>query len=290
MKRIVPFLSFIFYTTISSSQIIIPPLSQRQTVEQKVGFTEVKIEYCRPHVRGRQIFGGLEAYGEVWRTGANRNTHISFSDKVTVAGKTLPAGTYTLFTRPDSSIWKVYLYPYDNGYGVPDDFSEDKAHIISSVPVFELNRKFENLTINLENAKDNSADLTIIWENTYIAVPIKFSTHEKLLSDIDDIVNSHSGDYYSAAKYYLSTGQDLEKAKHLIEQSIKLREQPGGDPQFWIFQLQAEILFANNENKEALAIAKKAMDMASSRGPEDMFVLQIASLIEKIENSTHQRD
>ena len=286
MKRIVPFIAFIFYSTIASSQIITPPLSQRQTVEQKVGYTEVKIEYCRPHMRGRQIFGGLETYGEVWRTGANRNTQISFNEGITVEGKSLPAGTYTLFTRPDTATWKVYLYPYDNGYGVPDDFSEDKAHIILTVPVFELNRKFENLTINLENATDNSADIAIIWESSYIAVPIKFSTHEKILSDIDDIVNDHSGDYYSAAKYYLSSGQDLEKAKHFIEQSIKLRERPGGDPQFWIFQLKAEILFANNENKAALTTAKKAMDMASSRGPEDMYVLQIASLIESIENST----
>ncbi len=264
------------------AQVRTPPLSQKQTIKQKVGFTEVTIEYCRPLVRGRIIFGGLEPYGEVWRTGANRNTQIYFSQEVNINGQTLKADTYTLFTRPNPKEWQVYFYPYDNGYGVPEDFDEAKAIAAITVPVVKLNRKFENLTINLENVTESDADLTIIWESTYIAIPISFGTEEEILNKIEAMVNDHSGDYYMAAKYYLDNDKDLDKAKAFIQKSIALRDQPGGTPKFWIFQLQAEILLKNGEKEAALASAEKAYEMAKPRGPEDMYVKQIEELLEKM--------
>ncbi len=282
MKQFFLLAGLLCLTTAAFSQIKTPPLSQKQKVEQKVGFTEVTIEYCRPLMRGREIFGGLEKYGEVWRTGANRNTQITFSEPVTVGDTELKADTYTLFTRPNAKEWQIYFYPYDNDYGVPEDFSENKAVATITVPVFELNRTFETLTINLENVTENTADLTVMWERTYIAIPLKFTTEAKILKDIDNIVNSHSNGYYMAAKYYLDTERDLEKAKEFIQKSVDLRNQPGGTPDFWIYQKQAEILFANKENKAALKIAEKAMDMAKSRGDDDYYVKQIAELLKKL--------
>lgn len=165
---------------------------------------------------------------------------------------------------------------------MPKDFEEAKALVKISVPVFELNRQIENLTINLENVTDNTADLSVMWENTYIAIPIKFTTEEKILNDIDNIVNDHSGDYYLAAKYYLENGKDLQKAKELIQKSIDLSEGPDGTPKFWKYQMKAEILLANNEKKEALKFATKAMEMAESRGPDDFYVKQITALLSKL--------
>ena len=151
-----------------------------------------------------------------------------------------------------------------------------------TIPVFELNRTIQNLTINLENVTENTADLSLMWERTYIAIPLKFTTEAKILKDIDNIVNSHSNGYYMAAKYYLDTERDLEKAKDFIQKSIDLREQPGGTPDFWIFQLQAKILLANKEKEAALKSAEKAMEMAKSRGEDDYYVMQIAALLKKL--------
>ncbi len=265
-----------------SSQVRTPPLSQKQKVSQKVGFTEVTIEYCRPLMRGRKIFGEMEEYGKVWRTGANRNTQVSFDKNVTIGNQELQAATYTLFTRPGKEQWDIYFYPYDNGYGVPEDFSEENAIATIQVPVFELNRSFENLTLGLENVTENTADLTIIWERTYIAIPILFTTESEIMGKVENLVDSHSSDYYMAAKYYLDNNKDLEKAKAYIQQSIDLRDEPDGTPKFWIYQLQAEILLANNEKSAALKSAEKAMIMAESRGPDDFYVKQIKALLEKL--------
>jgi len=282
MKPLLLVISILFLTFSGYSQIRTPPLSQKQSITQKVGFTDVSIEYCRPLMRGRKIFGELEKYGEVWRTGANRNTQITFSEAVNIGGTDLEAATYTLFTRPDRTEWKVYFYPYDNEYGVPPDFADEKASASITVPVFELNRDIENLTINLENVTENTADLSLMWERTYIAIPITFTTDTKILADIDKIVNSHSGDYYMSARYYYDTDRDLEQAKKYIAKAIELRNQPGGKPAFWLQQLQAEILLKNKENKAALQSAEKALEMAIPRGEDDFYVKQIKELIEKI--------
>ena len=282
MKQLILLVILLATSTLNFAQVDIPPLSQKQKVQQKVGFTEVTIEYCRPLMRGRKIFGGLEKYGEVWRTGANRNTQITFSEPITIGDTELKADTYTLFTRPNPDQWEVYFYPYDNGYGVPENFDAAKALATLTVPVFDLNRNVENLTINLENVTDNSADLSLMWERSYIAIPIKFTTEEKILKVIDNIVNSHSGEYYSAAKYYLDQEKDLEVAKELIQKSIDLSEGPGGSPKFWKYQMKAEILLANNEKKEALKYATKAMEMAASRGPDDYYVKEIKELLKQL--------
>ncbi len=284
MKQVVIAGLVIFLSCSLFAQIKTPPLSQRQVVEQMVGFTEVTIEYGRPLMRGRQIFGALVEYDKIWRTGANRNTQLTVGQGITVGNKNLDAGTYTIFTRPSRSEWKVYFYPYDNGYGVPDDFQVEKAITEITVGSFELNRSVENLTINLDNVTDKSAELVIMWENTGIAIPLDFSTETDILSDIDNLVNSHSSDYYKAAKYYLDKGKDLEKAKSLIQRAIDLRTEPGGVPKFWIFHTQAKIFLANNEHSFALDAAEKAMALAKSRGDDDFYVKQIKEMLDELKN------
>ena len=285
MKSYVLLFSFLTLSLSLSSQIRTPPLSQKQTISQKVGFTEIDIEYCRPLMRGRTIFGDLVPYDKIWRTGANRNSQITFSDKVVIGDYELDKGTYTLFTKPSKTEWKVFFYPYDNGYGVPKDFEETKAIATTSAPTFTLNRTLQNLTIQLDNVTENEAELIIAWERTLLSVPIKFRTKEEILGKVDDLINDHSGDYYMAAKYYLDNNLDLEKAKAFIQKSIELRDQPGGTPKFWIYQLKAEILLANNEKDEALKAASKAMSMAASRGKDDYYVKQISDLLGRLKLS-----
>lgn len=283
MKTIIQ-ITFLFGLMISglNAQIRTPPLSQKQKIEQKVGFTNVTIEYCRPSMRGRQIFGDLVKYGEVWRTGANRNTLVSFSESVSIGDTQMESGTYTLFTLPNESKWQIYFYPYDNGYGVPEDFSPEKSKASLELSATKTSHTVENLTINLDDVTENTANLTVMWENTLVTIPMLFTTEGKIMADIDELVNSHSSDYYMAALYYLDNGKDLEKAKMFIQKAIDLREEPNGVPKFWIYQKQGEILFAAKELENALVSAKKALDMATSRGEDDFYVKQIRELINQI--------
>lgn len=282
MRHFFSLATLLLLSTSTFAQIRTAPLSQKQIITQNVGFTEVKIEYCRPSMRERKIFGGLLPYDRIWRTGANRNSQISFSKGVTIGGKQLEAGTYTLFTKPGVDQWQVYFYPYDNAYGIPMDFDEAKARAHVTVDVVKLNRTVQDLTINLADIEASDASLTIAWEQTMVSVPLAFTTESDLLADIATLNDSHSSDYYTAARYYLETGMDLDQAEAFIQKAVELRDQPGGTPKFWIYKLQAEILLAKGELKAAKKSAQRAYEMAESRGPEDRYVRQISELLEQL--------
>ena len=134
-----------------NAQILTPQPSPRAQFTQKVGLTTVEIDYSRPAVRGRKIMGNLVRYDEIWRTGANKNTIISFSDPVQIEGNTLPAGQYALYTRPSSNQWKVYFYKSTNNWGLPNpwDDSEVALSLIITPSFFEY--KIENFTITISD-------------------------------------------------------------------------------------------------------------------------------------------
>lgn len=120
MKKLI-LLAFTFVCTLSlEAQINTPAPSPFSKLEQKVGLTDVSVEYSRPSMRGRKIFGGLEEYGELWRTGANARTKITFSDDVKIAGQTLKAGSYSLYTKPGQQSWEIFFYTEADGGGYPE--------------------------------------------------------------------------------------------------------------------------------------------------------------------------
>ena len=153
-----------------NAQILTPQPSPRAQFTQKVGLTTVEIDYSRPAVRGRKIMGNLVRYDEIWRTGANKNTIISFSDPVQIEGNTLPAGQYGLYTRPSSNQWKVYFYKSTNNWGLPNpwDDSEVAISLIIAPSFFEY--KIENFTITISDINSEAAQLNLIWENTLLSI------------------------------------------------------------------------------------------------------------------------
>ena len=108
-KYFITSFTFLLISFISFSQIQTPQPSLSSTLIQKVGLIDVKIEYSRPSMRGRQIFGGLIPYNEVWRTGANQNSKITFSDDVRIGASKLSKGTYSIYTRPSLDSWELIL-------------------------------------------------------------------------------------------------------------------------------------------------------------------------------------
>ena len=156
-----------------NAQIETPQPSPLARFEQKVGLTDVSIEYSRPGVKGRKIFGGLESFGTVWRTGANQNTIITFSDDVEVSGQALKAGAYALFTKLISATeWEFIFYNDTNNWGTPKIIDEAKVVATAKVAVEKIPFTVENLTIDINNITNNGATLELIWENSYAAVPL----------------------------------------------------------------------------------------------------------------------
>jgi hypothetical protein len=145
------------------------PASPGAKLEQKVGLTDVTIEYSRPSMKDRTIMGSLVPYGETWRTGANSATKVTFSDAVTIEGKSLMAGSYALFTVPGKDSWGVMFHKYDQpGAGSYGD--KEPALKVMVTPVM-LECKVESFLINVDELRDSGATIQLIWDQTL--VPIK---------------------------------------------------------------------------------------------------------------------
>ena len=149
-----------------------PAPSPLGKVYQRVGVTDIEVTYSRPGVKGRTIFAadGLVPYGQLWRTGANARTKISFSTDVMVGGEKVPAGEYSIFTIPGEEEWTVILNKVtDKG---PGSYSKENDALRLTVPAQEYPGPVETLTMGFGNVKNTSTDLYILWENTIVTVPI----------------------------------------------------------------------------------------------------------------------
>jgi hypothetical protein len=152
-----------------------PAASPACTLKQRVGLTDIEIVYSRPGMKGRQVFGGLVPYDKVWRTGANQATKITFSAPVTLGGAEIPAGTYALMTIPGEKEWTVIINKTASQWG---SFRYDeKADLVrvKAAPV-TLAEPVETFTIDINDLRDDSATLNLIWEKT--RVPVKLSVQK----------------------------------------------------------------------------------------------------------------
>lgn len=177
IKKLFTLVLIMSVTMMVNAQDKKPVPSPRAQLSQVVGLTDVTIDYSRPSMKGRTIFGGLETYGKVWRTGANARTKITFSDDVTIDGKSLKAGTYAIFTIPTETSWEVIFYTDHKGGGAPATLDESLVALKTSAEVRKLSFDVETLLITIGNLTNVSADLQIIWENTVVSVPFTVPAH-----------------------------------------------------------------------------------------------------------------
>lgn len=260
-----------------NAQIQTPAPSPASKVEQKVGLTDITIEYSRPGVKGRKIFGGLEQFGKVWRTGANARTKITFSDDIAFAGQDLKAGTYAIFTIPGEKTWDVYLYTEHQGSGAPQALDESKIAAKATVGAMPIPFVVETFTIDINNIRNASANLDIMWEQTYITVPFTVPTDAKVSAAIDKLMSGPSAnDYYAAASYYLSEGKELAKAKQWIDKAMSMMDNPA----FWQLRQQSLIYAAAGDKKGAIEIAKKSLAASEKAGNDAYIRMNKASLAE----------
>jgi hypothetical protein len=239
-----------------------PAPSPASTLKQRVGLTDIEITYSRPGVKGRKIFGGLEPYGKVWRTGANAATTISFSTPVKFAGKEVPAGTYALYTIPDPQEWTVILSKKTDNWGA-FGYSEADDLLRVNIKPEPLATPLETFTISIDDIRDESAVLTLSWENTRLAVPLTVNYARQLVAEIEQTMagDSERKPYHQAAQYFYDHDQDLTKARGWIEQAVA--DNPAA---YWSLHLKAKILARLGDKAGAIAAAKKSIELASKNG------------------------
>lgn len=277
MRKVLLFVLVAMFTVVTQAQVKTPAPSTAQKIEQKVGLTDITLEYSRPSMKGREIFGGLVPYDKLWRTGANANTKITFSHDVMIGDKALKAGTYALYTKPMKNNWEVYFYTDSNNWGTPQEWDESKVAAKTTVAVYPLPMDIETYTMSFDDVTNDAANLGLMWEKVYVAVPIKFHTDKMVSASIEQVMSGPSAnDYYAAAVYYLEADKDMNKAKMWIDKAIEMREQPA----FWFHRQQSLIYAKSGDKKGAIKAAKTSWQLAKDAGNADYVALNEKSLKE----------
>jgi hypothetical protein len=242
--------AFVSFTSVAQD---IPQPSPKAVVMQTVGLTEITLEYSSPAVSGRAIWGELVPYNELWRTGANRPTKISFSKDVTIEGKAVPAGSYVLFTIPAKDEWTVIIYNDANVSGTGAYKKENDLIRIKVKPVtIPLRERFAIFVTDFTNEE---AVVSLEWEKVKIPFKVKVNTFEQAMASINTTLNQPWRSYANSARYLQQNKKDLDIALKYIDISISLSNQWYNN---WI---KAEILADQNNKKEALKYAKIAKEL-----------------------------
>lgn len=259
------------------AQIQTPAASPEQTLTQSVGLSSVTVQYSRPAMRGRTIFGDLVPLDKLWRTGANKNTLVTFESDATVGGSPLKAGTYALYTVPSKDEWTVYFYTDTENWGLPKPWDENKIAAVYNVKAQSLDTSVESFTITIDKVTDSGAHLTLSWENMSVAIPFGFDTESAVMQTIERTMNGPAaGDYYQAAVYFLNADKDINKAKTWIDKAIAMSEKPA----YWYYRQKALIYAKSGDKKGAIAAAERSMELAQAAGNQDYVAMNKKSLAE----------
>lgn len=260
MKKIIFVLTTIIASYVVNAQVKTPAPSPRSTVSQVVGLTDVTVEYSRPSAKGRAVFGDLVPFGKLWRTGANQNSMVTFSEDVVINGNTLKKGKYAIFTTPKADMWEVVFYSDTENWGTPEDWNANKAVITTNVDPITLNHNVETFTIGIGNITNDSATLDISWEKTMISVKFSVPTHKAAMASIEKVLAGPSAsDYFSSAQYFYNSNGDMNKALEYVNKALSMAKE---EPPFW--QLRQKSLIQAKLGDKAGAIATAKLSIAGA--------------------------
>ncbi len=235
----------------------LPQPSPHGEVEQIIGLTEVEVEYSRPSVKGRKIFGDLVPMNEIWRTGANRNTMISFDGPVKVQGEDVPQGTYSLFTIPGPESWIVILNR-DTALWGADDYT-DSLDVLRVKVKPEACEHTETMTFVFEDVVNDQARLDLRWESTRVSVVIAADAKDKAMVNIKEALAKPDASfraYNSSARFCVDRNIMLKDALGWAKKSVEM------DKKFWNTHTLALAYAANGDYKNAITSAEESLKLA----------------------------
>lgn len=277
MRKIVFVLAMMLANYFTEAQIKTPAPSPKASLSQMVGLTEVEVHYSRPSAKGRTIFGDLVPFGKLWRTGANENSTISFSEDVTINGKVLPKGKYALFTIPKADTWEIIFYSVTDNWGTPEIWDESKVALKSNAPSELTDRNVESFTISINNLDLNFALLELSWEKTYVALKFEVPTQKMALANIEKaLAGPTAGDYFSSAQYLFQSNLDINKALVYVNKALDMKQ----EKPFWYLRLKSLIQAKTGDKKGAIETAKLSLSAAELAKNQDYVKMNKESIEE----------
>jgi hypothetical protein len=242
----------------------IPEASPMQTIIQDFGLGKITITYSRPSVKGRVIFGGINPYGQVWRTGANAATTISFTENVIVEGHSVPAGTYSLFTIPDKNEWTVILNKTAKQWGAYSYKQADDLLRFKVKPTYRAEKR-ESFTIQFADETTHSSDLHLVWDHTAISIKLNTDDDAKITANIDELMKGDRKPYYfNAIQYYYENNKDMKKALGWALEAEKV--EPKGP---WYKLWEARIRLKMGDKAAAIKAAQEGIELAKASNDDE---------------------
>lgn len=244
----------------------LPAPSPAAKLEQRVGLTDIHVEYSRPQMKGRTVFGDLVPYDQVWRTGANKINKITFSSDVQFNKIPVKAGSYSLMTIPSKGKWTVILNRETEMWGV-GEYDKSKDVLRTMIKPSSLPNTVETFTIEVENITGKGAHLSIKWENTAVSIPITVEVSKLAEANIKKAIEEDGGNwrvYRNSANYYVNEGKNYKQALEYVNKAIEL------DPDNWYtYWVKAEVLAGMKNKKEAMEMGKKAIAMGEENAKKN---------------------
>ena len=264
MKKLILLLLISSIFQMEAQNLRTPTLSPFSEIKQEVGLTEIALSYSRPSAKGRSVFGALVPFGEVWRTGANASTKLTFTEDVKIAGNDLPAGTYALYTIPGQQEWTIIIHKKTDMRSIAGGRvkAENDAIRFKAKPINNPLR-VETLTIQFVEITSNSCHLELAWEHTIVRFPIQVEVAKKIEAQMAELMKtpdqvSH-GVYFRAAEYYLHNAKDLDQAMSWINTALEKSEN-----NFRYGLLKSKIYAAQGKKDMAISTVKTAHEWAKA--------------------------
>ena len=245
------------------AQVKLPAPSPLQTLKQEVGLGNIEIIYSRPGAKGRQVFGDLVPYGQLWRTGANEATRITFSEPVEIGGKKIDSGSYVLYCIPNVDVWEIILNKGLQNWGI-EGYSEIKD--VMRIKIVPLKNKIsvETFTIQLNEIKPESCSIELLWEKKIIRIPVHFSIKENIRQQLGKAMQSDKKPYWEAAQFYFEYDRNLTKALENINKALEINTKA-----YWMYLYKATIQKEMGDTAGARKSSEASLQLATTANNED---------------------
>lgn len=251
------------------SQVRMPASSPTEFISQDFGLSSIELTYSRPGLKGRNVFGNVVLYDSLWRTGANGATKIKFNDPVEILGHKVDSGSYAIYTIPHKNgEWTFVLNKGFNNSGV-SGYQESEDVFRANVKANKTSNKVETFTMQFTNIKPQSCDLSLMWDNVVVNVPITVNIADKLRGEIESALASDKKPYWQAAQFYSEYDNNSTKALEMVNEAI----QQSGKPPYFMVYYKAKIQKDLGDKKGAIASATQSMQLAKEAGNSDYVLL-----------------
>ena len=241
-----------------------PQPSSTQTIVQDFGLGKIRLVYSRPDVKERKIFGGMEPYGTVWRTGANTATVIKFTDDITMEGRKIPAGEYGLFSIPGETDWTIIMSKQPNQWGAYS-YKQSDDFVRFSIKTEHPSALTETMILNFTDVTPTACNLQMMWEHSGFTVHLSTDIDARVMAGIDSAMNTGKKPYYEAIIYYYNNNKDMTKALAWANELEKDKNFPPFVPKLW----KARVLLKKGDKAAAIATAQEGVQAAeAAKTPE----------------------